>query len=64
MKQSHLAIRCDADHILESQKSWSERPNSADMEQVRKLLGLIKGVKTNGGLVATSFIVRRVQGRI
>ena len=31
------------------------------MEQVRELLGLIKGVKTNGGLVATSFIVRRIQ---
>ena len=31
------------------------------MEQVRELLGLIKGVKTNSGLVAASFIVRRVQ---
>ena len=31
------------------------------MEQVRELLGLIKGVKTNGGLVAASFIVRCVQ---
>ena len=31
------------------------------MEQVRELFGLIKGVKTNGGLVAASFIVRRVQ---
>ena len=31
------------------------------MEQVRELLCLIKGVKTNDGLVAASFIVRRVQ---
>ena len=31
------------------------------MEQVKELLGLIKGVKTNGGLVVASFIVRRVQ---
>jgi len=31
------------------------------MEQVRELLGLIKGMKTNGGLVAASFIVRRIQ---
>ena len=31
------------------------------MEQVRELLGLIKGVKTNGGLVVASFIVRRIQ---
>ena len=48
MKQSHPTIRCDVDHILESQNSWSEKPSSADMEQVRELLGLIKGVKTNG----------------
>ena len=31
------------------------------MEQVKELLGLIKGVRINGGLVAASFIVRRVQ---
>ena len=61
MKQSHIAIRCDVDHIPESQKSWSEKPSSANMEQVQELLGLIKGVKTNDGLVAASFIVRRVQ---
>ena len=35
-------------------------PNNNDMEQVKELLGLIKGVKTNGGLVATSFIVCHV----
>ena len=61
MKQSHIAIHCDVDHILESQKRWSEKPSSADMEQVRELLGLIKGMKTNGGLVATSFIVCRIK---
>ena len=60
MKESHPAIRCDADHIPESQKSWSEMPSNADMGQVRELLGLIKGMKTNGGLVVASFIVRRV----
>ena len=32
-----------------------------DIEQVKELLGLIKGVRTNGGLVAASFIVRRIQ---
>ena len=36
-------------------------PSSADMEQVKELLSLIKDVKTNGGLVAVSFIVRCVQ---
>ena len=61
MKQSHPAIRSDADHIPESQRSWSELPSSDDMEQVNELLGLIKGVKTNGGLVAASFIVLRIQ---
>jgi len=60
MKQSHPAIYCDTNHISESQKSWSKRPSSADMEQVRELLDLIKGIKTNGGLVAASFIVHRV----
>ena len=60
MKQSHPAIRCDVDHIPKNQKSWSEKPSSADMEQVRELLSLIKGVKMNGTLVAVSFIVRRV----
>ena len=57
MKQSHPTIHCDADHIPESQKSWSERPSSTEMEQVRELLDLIKGMRTNGGLVAVSFIV-------
>ena len=36
-------------------------PNSADIVQVKELVGLIKGVKTNGGLLAASFIVRRIQ---
>ena len=31
------------------------------MDQVKELLGLIKGVEINGELVAASFIVRRVQ---
>jgi len=31
------------------------------MEQVRELLALIRGVRTNDRLVAASFIVRRVQ---
>ena len=31
------------------------------MEQVRELLSQIKGMKTNGGLVAASFIMRRIQ---
>jgi len=61
MRQSHPTVHCNTNHIPESQKSWSEMPSSADMEQVRELLNLIKGVKTNGGLVAVSFIVRCVQ---
>ena len=60
MKQSHPTIRCDVDHVPENQKSWLEKLSSVDMEQVRELLGLIKGVKMNGALVAASFIVRRV----
>ena len=60
MKQSHPAIRCNVHHIPENQKSWSERPSSADVDQIRELLSLIKGVKMNKRLVATRFIVRRV----
>ena len=36
-------------------------PSSADMEQVRELLGVIKGVKTNGVLVAASFTIPHIQ---
>ena len=61
MKQSHPAICCDVHHIPENQKSWSEKPNSADMEQVGELLDLIKGMEIRGELVAVSFIVRHVQ---
>ena len=61
MKQSHPTIRCDTDHIPENQRSWSEMPRSADMEQVKELLSIIQGVKTNDGLVALSFIAHRVQ---
>jgi len=35
-------------------------PSSVDMEQVRELLNLIKGMEINGGLVAAGFIVRRI----
>jgi len=61
IKQSHPVIRCDVHHIPESQSSWSERLNSTNMEQVKELLDLIKGVEIRGELVAASFIVRRVQ---
>ena len=61
MKKSHPVIYYDVHHIPENQKSWLEKPNSADMEQVRELLDLIKGVEIRGELVATSFIVRCVQ---
>ena len=60
MKQSHPAIRCDVDHVLQNQRSWPKKPSSADMEQVRELLNLIKGIKLNGRLVTVSFIVCRV----
>ena len=60
MKQSYPVVCCNTNHIPESQNSWLETPSSTDMEQVRELLGLIKGMKTNGGLVVASFIVRRI----
>ena len=60
MKQSHPTIRCDIDQIPKNQKSWSEKPTSANMDQVKKLLGLIKGIKVNGVVVVVSFIVRHI----
>ena len=60
MKQSHPAIRCDIHHMPENQKSWSEKSNSANMEQVRELLDLLEGIEISGELVTTSFIVRRI----
>ena len=36
-------------------------PNNTDMEQVKELLALIKGVRTNDRLVAASFIVCHMQ---
>ena len=61
MKQSHPAIRCDVDQVPENQRSWSEKPTSADMDQVKELLDLMRGIKINGVAVAVSFIVRRTQ---
>ena len=60
MKQSHPAIQCNVDQILENQRSWLEKPTSADMEQVKELLELIRGMEMNGLVAAVSFIVRRV----
>ena len=60
MKQSHPAIQCNVDQILENQGSWLEKPTSADMEQVKELLELIRGMKMNGVVVAVNFIMRRV----
>ena len=61
MKQSHPAIQCDIDQIPENQKSWSKKSTRGDMDQVKELLGLMKGMKMNGVVVAVSFIVRRIQ---
>ena len=60
MKQSDPVVRCDIDQILENQRSWSEKPTSADMEQVKELLELIRGMKMSGVVVAVNFIMHRV----
>ena len=59
-RQSHPAIYCNIHHIPENQRSWSEKSNSVDMEQVMELLDLIRGVEIRGELVTASFIVHRV----
>ena len=60
MKQSHPTIRCDVDQIPENERSWSEKPTSADMEQVNELLELMRGMKTSGVVVAVNFILCHV----
>ena len=61
MKQSDPAIRCDVDQILENQRSWSKKPTSANMEQVKELLELMRGMKMSGVVVVVNFILRRIQ---
>ena len=61
MKQSHPTIRSDVDQIPENQRSWSKKPTRADMDQVKELLELIRGMKMSGVVVAVNFIMRRVQ---
>ena len=58
MKQTNSVVRCDVDQILENQRSWLEKPTSANMEQVKELLELMRGMKTNGVVVAVNFILR------
>ena len=60
MKQTDSVVQCDVDQILENQRSWSEKLTSADMEQVKELLELMRGMKMNRVVVAVSFIVRRI----
>ena len=60
MKQTDSALRCDVDQILENQRSWSEKPTSADMEQVKELLELMRGMKMSRVVVAVNFIIRHV----
>ena len=60
MKQTDPTVRCDIDQILENQRSWSEKLNSADMEQVKELLELMRGMKMSGVVVVVNFILRRI----
>ena len=60
IKKSHLAIRCDVDQISENRRSWSEKLTSADMEQVKELLKLMRGMKMSRVVVAVNFILCHV----
>ena len=42
-------------------KSWSEKPTSADMDQVKELLELIRGMKMSEVVVVVNFIMCHVQ---
>ena len=60
MKQTDSAVRCDVDQILENQRSWLEKPTSTDMEQVKELLELMRGMKMSRVVVAVNFILRHI----
>ena len=60
MKQTDFAVRCNVAQIPENQRSWSEKPTSADMEQVKELLELMRGMKMSGVVVAVNFILRSI----
>ena len=60
MKQSHPTIWCNVDQVPENQRSRSVKPTSADMDQVKELLELMRGMKMNGVVVAVNFIMCRI----
>ena len=60
MKQSDPAVRCNVDQIPENQRGWSEKPTSVDMDQVKELLELMRGMKMNEVVVAMNFIMCRI----
>ena len=61
MKQSNPAVQCYVNQIPENQRSWSEKPTSADMEQVKELLELMRGMKASRVMVVLNFILCHVQ---
>ena len=60
MKQVDSTVRCDVDQILENQRGWSKKPTSANMEQMKELLELIRGMKMSRVVVAVNFILRHI----
>ena len=60
MKQTDSTVRCDVNQISENQRSWSEKPTSADMELVKELLELMRGMKMSRVVVVVNFILLHV----
>jgi hypothetical protein len=54
-------IACDVAQIPEQQESWSARPTSAEMVQVKELLGMFDRSQLDRPTVALNFICRQVQ---
>lgn len=54
-------VTCDVDQIPVSNAKCKERPGSNGMEQVREILVLIDRRRLDGLIVASNFILRRVQ---
>lgn len=55
------AVPCDVTQILVYNTRWSDRPSLAEMAQVNELIAMMDFSKVDGVLVASTFVIRRIQ---
>lgn len=55
------AVPCDVTQIPVYNTRWSDRPSLAEMTQVNELIAMVDFSKMNGVLVASTFVIHRIQ---